>query len=33
MQCGTDFAVLLSNGMTMNAVRCVGGNNAVAWIW
>ena len=33
MQCGTGFVIQLSNGMTVNAVRCVGGNEAVVWIW
>jgi hypothetical protein len=33
MQCGTGFGIHLSNGMSVDAVRCVGGNDAVVWIW
>jgi hypothetical protein len=33
MQCGTGFTAHLSNGMTVNSVRCVGGNDAVVVLY
>jgi hypothetical protein len=33
MQCSAGFEVLLNNGRTLTADRCVGGNNAVVWVW
>lgn len=33
MQCGTGFTASFVNGATVNAVRCVGGNDAVVVIW
>jgi hypothetical protein len=32
-QCGAGFEVYLNTGRTVNADRCVGGNNAVVWVW
>ena len=29
MQCQPGFVAILSNGLTLDSVRCVGGNNAV----
>ena len=33
MQCGGGFAIRLTSGRTLVADRCVGGNNAVVWVW
>ena len=33
MQCSAGFQINLDNGMTVRADRCVGGNNAVVWVW
>jgi hypothetical protein len=33
MQCHAGFTSHLSNGMTVDSVRCVGGNNAVVILW
>ena len=33
MECHAGFTSRLSNGMTVDSVRCVGGNNAVVILW
>lgn len=33
MQCGTGYQINTTSGMSVNAVRCVGGDNAVVWVW
>src|SRR4051812_7833483 len=33
MQCGTGYQINTTSGMRINAVRCVGGDNAVVWVW
>jgi hypothetical protein len=33
MQCAGGFTAHMNNGMVVDAVRCVGGNNAVVVLW
>jgi hypothetical protein len=33
MQCAGGFTAHMNNGMVIDAVRCVGGNNAVVVLW
>ncbi len=33
VQCGEGFSAQLSDGRTVRAARCVGGDIAVVWIW
>ncbi|OBK45596.1 hypothetical protein A5657_02985 [Mycobacterium kubicae] len=33
MQCAGGFTAHMNNGLVVDAVRCVGGNNAVVVVW
>jgi hypothetical protein len=33
MQCASGFTAHMDNGLVVDAVRCVGGNNAVVVLW
>lgn len=33
MQCAAGFTAHMTNGLVIDAVRCVGGNNAVVILW
>jgi hypothetical protein len=33
MQCASGFTAHMSNGLVVDSVRCVGGNNAVVVLW